>query len=611
MRSTCTRTVRTCRRSWRSSTRGRDAIEEDRPPRGSGAVQCDGRIRRGRRPRERDRDDRSRHDHRGRSVDPDGRRRRGGWLSGQRSTRRAERRRCRDPRGPGVAALEPARRRHALDVPLSRDRLDGRRYRGAAHRSGLPRSERHGRRCRDSTARPARRHGHPRRRGHLGHQAAQAAGRPARRVLRQGSAFSARPRRGRGLHRARRADLLAPAPPPRGGRARGSAHAGPARAARARSARGAAPSREGEDGRALCATLREPAPVRRGALRHRTRAHEPRAARGDGARGRRSHAVSGDLRDPARGRRGPLPPCHAISGARAQRGARRARHRAAGSDGRGIRDRRAEAAMSARMFGTEVRFDAPWILALPAPSVVHASFDVPAEGIDLVIVLDTSSSMTTPDFGGQSRIEAVKKVVHEFLGGLTNDRAGVVIFSGEALVLSPLTLDYAAAQRLVEPVQAGRPLRDGTAIGTGLATGLNVLRDSTARGKVAVLLTDGQNNAGDIQPMDAAQMAKLIGVRLYTIGAVPAGRPGPRAAPDVDELVMRQMSELTGGQYYRASDETALREVYREIQTLEKARVGTRAFISTEDAAMPFAAAGAALLVLELMLATTVFRRVP
>ncbi len=327
--------------------------------------------------------------------------------------------------------------------------------------------------------------------------------------------------------------------------------------------------------------------------------------------------------------------------------------------------------MSARMFGTEVRFDAPWvlalllvvllalavelrrelgrpggllfsslgllprargswrvrlrwllvpmrvvaatalILALAAPSVVHASFDVPAEGIDLVIVLDTSSSMTTPDFGGQSRIEAVKKVVHEFLGGLTNDRAGVVIFSGEALVLSPLTLDYAAAQRLVEPVQAGRPLRDGTAIGTGLATGLNVLRDSTARGKVAVLLTDGQNNAGDIQPMDAAQMAKLIGVRLYTIGAVPAGRPGPRAAPDVDELVMRQMSELTGGQYYRASDETALREVYREIQTLEKARVGTRAFISTEDAAMPFAAAGAALLVLELMLATTVFRRVP
>ncbi len=322
--------------------------------------------------------------------------------------------------------------------------------------------------------------------------------------------------------------------------------------------------------------------------------------------------------------------------------------------------------MSVRIFGTEVRFDTPWvlalllvvlialalelrrevgrpggllfsslgllprargswrvrlrwllvpmrvlaatalILALAAPSVVHASFDVPAEGIDIVILIDTSSSMTTPDLGGQARIEVAKKVVHDFLGGLKNDRAGVVIFSAEALVLSPLTLDYAAAQRLVEPVQAGRPLRDGTAIGTGLATGLNVLRDSTARGKVAVLLTDGQNNAGEIQPMDGAQMAKLLGVRLYTIGAVSERNRG-----EVDEQVMRRMSDLTGGLYFRASDETALRDVYREIATLEKARVGTRAFISTEDAAMPFAAAGAVLLLVELMLATTVFRRAP
>jgi len=246
------------------------------------------------------------------------------------------------------------------------------------------------------------------------------------------------------------------------------------------------------------------------------------------------------------------------------------------------------------------------IVALASPSIVQAAFDVPAEGIDIVVVLDTSSSMTTADLGGQPRIEVVKSVVHDFLGGLKNDRVGIVIFSAESMVLSPLTLDYAAAQRLVEPVVAGRPLRDGTAIGTGLATGLNLVRESTARGKVAILLTDGQNNAGDVQPTDAAQIAKLLGVRLYTIGAVAA-----RSRADVDEALMKRMSELTGGLYYRASDETALRDVYREIQTLEKARVGTRAFISSDDVSLPFVAAGAGLLALQFILALTVFRRTP
>lgn len=322
--------------------------------------------------------------------------------------------------------------------------------------------------------------------------------------------------------------------------------------------------------------------------------------------------------------------------------------------------------MSMRLFGTEIRFDAPWalallalvviaaalelrrerghgggllfsslglvprwrgswrvrarwlllplrvaaatalIVALAAPSVVQAAFDVPAEGIDIVVVLDTSSSMTTPDLGGQPRIDVSKRVIHDFLGGLKNDRVGVVIFSSEAMILSPLTLDYAAAQRLVEPLVAGRPLRDGTAIGTGLATGLNVLRESTARGKVAILLTDGQNNAGDVQPRDASQMAKLLNVRLYTIGAVAA-----RSRADVDEAELKRMSEMTGGLYFRASDETALRDVYREIRTLEKARVGTRAFITTEDASLPFAAAGAALVALQFLLVLTVFRRTP
>ena len=247
------------------------------------------------------------------------------------------------------------------------------------------------------------------------------------------------------------------------------------------------------------------------------------------------------------------------------------------------------------------------ITALAAPQIVEASYDVPAEGIDIVITLDTSSSMTQSDFGGQTRIDASKRVIVDFLAGLRNDRAGIVIFSAEAMVLSPLTLDYSAAQRLVAPIEAGKLLRDGTAIGTGLATALNAVRTSTARSKVVVLLTDGQSNTGDIQPLDAAQMAKVLGIRVYLIGAV----QGARAASDVDEGLMRSMAALTGGQYYRVSDETALRNVYREIAALEKARVGSRGFIETHDATLPFLAIGAGLLVLELLLATTVLRRTP
>jgi len=248
------------------------------------------------------------------------------------------------------------------------------------------------------------------------------------------------------------------------------------------------------------------------------------------------------------------------------------------------------------------------ITALAAPSVVQASFEVPAEGIDIVIALDTSSSMTSADFGGQQRIVAAKRVLNEFLGGLKNDRVGVVIFSAEAMTLSPLTLDYAAAQRLVQPLEPGKTgLRDGTAIGTGLASALNVLRGSTARSKVVVLATDGQSNTGDIQPEDAAQMAKVLGIRVYTIGVAPTGR----GAGELDEAKMKRMADLAGGQYYRASDETALRNVYSDIEALEKARVGSRGFIETNDASLPFIFAGMGFLVLELLLTTTVFRRTP
>jgi Ca-activated chloride channel family protein len=248
------------------------------------------------------------------------------------------------------------------------------------------------------------------------------------------------------------------------------------------------------------------------------------------------------------------------------------------------------------------------ITALASPQVVEASYEVPAEGIDIVVALDVSSSMSSADFGGQVRIAAAKRVISEFLGGLKNDRAGIVIFAAEALTLSPLTLDYAAAQRLIQPVDAGKTgLTDGTAIGIGLSSALNVVRGSTARSKVVVLATDGSNNTGAIDPEDAAQMAKALGIRVYIIGVAPTAR----GAGDIDEARMKRMSELAGGQYYRASDENALRNVYSEIAALEKARVGTRGFIESNDASLPFLLAGAALLVLEIVLSTVVFRRTP
>lgn len=253
------------------------------------------------------------------------------------------------------------------------------------------------------------------------------------------------------------------------------------------------------------------------------------------------------------------------------------------------------------------------IVALARPEIVRAS-EISAEGIDIAITLDISGSMSSPDFGsgGRTRIAAVKRVVHDFVGGLANDRVGLVVFGSEALVLAPLTLDHAVVQRLADPLEAnGRLVGGATAIGTGLATALNVMRESTARSKVVILLTDGENNTGQIAPIDAARVAELIGVRVYTIGAVPSDER-QRGAVQVDEALMREMAESTGGRYFSASDETALRQIYAEIAQLERSRVGVRAqFASYEDVMLPFLLAGVLLLIVELLFSLTVLRRSP
>jgi len=253
-----------------------------------------------------------------------------------------------------------------------------------------------------------------------------------------------------------------------------------------------------------------------------------------------------------------------------------------------------------------------FVVALARPQIVRASVQTVAEGIDIVLVLDTSGSMSERGFGGSAKIDAAKRVVNDFLGGLTNDRVGIVIFSGEAIVVGPPTLDYAASQKLVAPIDTGT-LTGGTAIGTGLATGINVLRDSEAASKVVILLTDGENNSGDITPLDAANMAKLLDVRVYTIGAITQSVTADRdvSSDTVDEQLMRKIAEDTGGHYYSVSDENSLAEVYREIESLEKSHVGTRDFVDYQEAHLSFLALGIAGLFIELALAATAFRRSP
>lgn len=251
------------------------------------------------------------------------------------------------------------------------------------------------------------------------------------------------------------------------------------------------------------------------------------------------------------------------------------------------------------------------IVAVARPQAVRAS-ELASEGIDIAIVLDLSGSMSETGFGDRetSKLVAVKKVVHDFVGGLSSDRAGLVVFAGEALLLAPLTLDHDVLQEIVLPLDTGRFVGGGTAIGTGLAMGLNVLRDSAARSKVAIVLTDGSNNSGTITPIDAAKAAKVIGVRVYTIGAILPGQRD-RGIP-VDEALLREMADITGGQYFLASDPNALARIYDDIAKLERTRIGVRTeYAAYEDVMLPFLLAGTMLLLLEVLFGLTLFRRAP
>jgi Ca-activated chloride channel family protein len=246
------------------------------------------------------------------------------------------------------------------------------------------------------------------------------------------------------------------------------------------------------------------------------------------------------------------------------------------------------------------------VVALARPQKGRAETELPGQGIDIALVMDTSSSMSGTSLGNQTRLAVAQKVIKDFIAARQDDRIGLVIFQNESLVLSPLTLDYQALQSLVDNVQSVQ-LNDGTGIGVGLAEAVNLLRESRARSRVAILLTDGENNNPAIEPITAAKIAQTLGVRLYTIGIIdPQSR---RGAGNVNEQALGEMAKITGGRYFAADSPQALENVYANIDQLEKSRVGRTQFAAYQELAVYFLAAAVLMLAAEMVLNATVWRR--
>jgi len=259
------------------------------------------------------------------------------------------------------------------------------------------------------------------------------------------------------------------------------------------------------------------------------------------------------------------------------------------------------------------------LLAMARPQSRDSWQDVKREGIDIVIALDISGSMLAKDLR-PDRLEASKRVAMEFIDSRPNDRIGLVVYEGEAFTQCPLTTDHRVLKELFEQARPGL-VDGGTAIGMGLATAVNRLRESEAKSKVVVLLTDGVNNAGTVQPLDAAQIAETLGIRVHTIGVGTRGKalsPVGRYANgqlrfeytdvEIDEPLLKHIAEMTGGLYFRATDERKLREIYQEIDRMEKTRIRVTEHSTRKEEYFPFAAAGTGLLLLGFLLDRSLLR---
>lgn len=260
------------------------------------------------------------------------------------------------------------------------------------------------------------------------------------------------------------------------------------------------------------------------------------------------------------------------------------------------------------------------IIALARPQTFSTGENVYTEGIDIALLLDISGSMLAEDFK-PNRLEAAKNVTNDFIEGRTSDKIGLVVFARESFTQCPLTIDYPVLQNLLEDIHSGM-IEDGTAIGTAIANGVNRLKDSPAKSKVIMLLTDGVNNSGEIDPITAAQIAEKFGIRIYTIGVGTKGEaPYPFQTPygkryqmvpvEIDEDVLQQVAHITGGQYFRATDNKKLAEIYKEIDKLEKTRVEVTSYRNAKELFYFWVGAALFFLILEVTLSRTYLRRLP
>ena len=260
------------------------------------------------------------------------------------------------------------------------------------------------------------------------------------------------------------------------------------------------------------------------------------------------------------------------------------------------------------------------VIAIARPRSSEDFSKVDTEGIDIVLAMDVSTSMLARDFT-PDRISASKDIAIEFISQRPSDRMGIVVFAGESFTQCPLTTDRATLINLMKEVQTGI-IEDGTAIGNGLATAVARLKDSDAKSRVVILLTDGVNNSGEVSPQTAAEIAKTYGVRVYTIGVGKEGMaPYPVMTPwgvqvqnmqvEIDEKLLKEIAESTGGRYFRATDNTKLAEIYSEINKMEKVKTTVDSFPVYKELFGPFALWALLALLLELLLNWFVIRRLP
>lgn len=258
------------------------------------------------------------------------------------------------------------------------------------------------------------------------------------------------------------------------------------------------------------------------------------------------------------------------------------------------------------------------IIVIARPQSLNSSDVSKTEGIDIVMAMDISTSMLAEDFS-PNRLVASKQVAAEFVNDRPNDKIGLVIFAGESFTQCPLTTDHRVLLNLINEVNFFM-IEDGTAIGLGLANSVNRLKDSESKSRVVILLTDGANNSGQISPLTAADLAASYGIRVYTIGVGSRGRfpitdpsSGRRfyMEADLDERVLTEIAAKTGGQYFRATDNTSLKQIYDEIDSMEKRQISVNTVTRRKELYLPYALLALCLVGLEIVLRRTVFRSIP